>query len=62
MDVTQTKNVAIDTSLDEMFQRMGELLKNIAASRNGLADEMNEIREFRKLPEPGLGERVDLSA
>jgi hypothetical protein len=62
MNVTQSANVAIGTSLDEMFQRMGELLQNIAASRNGLADEMEAIREFRKLPEPGLGERVDLSA
>jgi hypothetical protein len=62
MNVTQSSNVAIGTSLDEMFQRMGELLQNIAASRNGLADEMEAIREFRKLPEPGLGERVDLSA
>jgi hypothetical protein len=62
MNVTQTTNVAIDTSLDEMFHRMGELLQNISASRNGLADEIAAIREFRQLPEPGRGEQVDLTA
>lgn len=62
--MNELKNVSYDTSMEEMFRRMGELLKNIAASRNGLADEVREINEFRfnRASEPGLGERIDMSA
>ena len=55
--------MSIDTSLEDMFQRMGELLKNIAATRTGLVSEdIDKSGQFHKLPEPGLGEKVDLSA
>ena len=60
--MNELKNVSYDASMEEMFRRMGELIKNISASRNGLADEVREINEFRRLAEPGLGERVDMSA
>ena len=59
MNVTAT---TVDTSLEEMFQRMGELLKDITASRTGMADEINEIKKFRKVPQLGLGGNLDLSA
>jgi hypothetical protein len=55
-------NVSYDASMEEMFRRMGDLLKNISASRNGLSDEIREINEFRQPYEPGVGERVDLTA
>lgn len=53
---------SVDTSLDDMFQRMGELLKDMAASRTGMSDEINEIRKFHRISQPGLGEKFDLSA
>jgi len=53
----------IDTSLEQMFQRMGDLLKDIAASRTGMSEELAETREFAKnASTPGLGEKFDLSA
>jgi hypothetical protein len=55
-------NVSYDASMEEMFRRMGDLLKNISASRNGLSDEIREINEFHQPYEPGVGERVDLTA
>jgi hypothetical protein len=45
-----------------MFQRMGDLLKDIAASRSGMSEELAEIRSFDKNSQPGLGEKFDLSA
>ena len=53
----------IDASLEQMFQRMGDLLKDIAASRTGMSDELAETREFAKnTAMPGLGEKFDLTA
>ncbi len=55
--------VNIDASLEQMFQRMGDLLKDIAASRTGMSEELAETREFAKnTTMPGLGENFDLSA
>ena len=53
---------AVDTSLEQMFQRMGGLLKDIAAARNGLADDMGEQKRFQRADEPGVGEQLDLTA
>ena len=55
-------SASIDNSLEDMFQRMGELLKDITASRTGMSDELNEIKKFHRAPQPGLGEKLDLSA
>ena len=51
-----------ETSLEQMFQRMGGLLKDIAAARNGLADDLHEQNRFQKASEPGVGEQLDLTA
>jgi len=60
---TLDTSVAVDTSLEDMFKRMGELLRSIAATRTGhVSEEIDNSVQFPKLPEPGLGERVDLSA
>jgi hypothetical protein len=54
---------SVDTSLEDMFQRMGELLRNIAATRTGhVSEAIDNVCPFPKQPEPGLGEKVDLSA
>jgi hypothetical protein len=54
---------SVDTSLEDMFQRMGELLRNIAATRTGhISEGVDNAGQFTKLSEPGLGEKVDLSA
>ena len=59
-----TMNAAsVDTSLEDMFKRMGDLLRSIAATRTGYtAEEIDNIGQFPKVSEPGLGEKVDLSA
>jgi hypothetical protein len=58
MNVTSNMN---DTSLEKMFQRMGTLLKDIAAERTGLADDIAQNPLLRS-KEPGLGENFDLTA
>jgi hypothetical protein len=52
---------SVNTSVEEMLQRMGELLVDVTASRTGLADEINEIKKFHRIPEPGLGEKLDMT-
>lgn len=52
---------ATDAPLDDMFQRMGNLLKDIAATRTGLADDIAHNDHLKGI-EPGVGEQLDLSA
>lgn len=52
---------ATDTTLDEMFQRMGKLLTDIAATKTGLGDELAQS-EHSKGSQPGVGEQLDLTA
>lgn len=52
---------ATEAPLDDMFQRMGNLLKDIAATRSGLADDIAQ-NDHLKSTEPGVGEQLDLTA
>ena len=60
--VMNTTMNATDTTLDQMFERMGNLLKDIAATKTGLGDELAAQSGQTKSSEPGLGEQLDLTA
>ena len=60
--VMNTTMIATDATLDQMFERMGNLLKDIAATRTGLSDEAAAESGQTKASEPGLGEQLDLTA
>ena len=60
--VMNTTMIATDATLDQMFERMGNLLKDIAAAKTGLGDEMAAQSGQTKVSQPGLGEQLDLTA
>ena len=63
MNISTNMTGMNDTSLEEMFQRMGSLLKDISAARSGLADDIAQNPLLRsKTSEPGVGEKLDLTA
>ena len=60
--VMNTTMIATDATLDQMFERMGNLLKDIAATKTGLGDELAAQSGQTKVSQPGLGEQLDLTA
>ena len=57
-----TTMIATDATLDQMFERMGNLLKDIAATKTGLGDELAAQSGQVKSSQPGVGEQLDLTA
>ena len=60
--VMNTTMIATDATLDQMFERMGNLLKDIAATKTGLGDELAAQSGQTKGSQPGIGEQLDLTA
>jgi hypothetical protein len=58
MEIMSAGNGQVLSSIKEM----GDLLKNIASSRDGLEQKLIKVAVTEMVSQPGVGENIDVSA